>query len=176
MKSIMLFPQILSVIEQTVFDYLMVCNNKELALLINDTLIENRIDPIDETLLVKFLNGKVDSETVISPEYQKLGRMIKRAIIDRKRLLFAKYEATTEWQEKSKIEYLLNTRFPKFGQEEEEKGVAVAGGGNIVINIDNRKIELAQPVTSETQMLGEADGLILRYLEKRGIEQERIEI
>lgn len=168
----LLAPIILDVIEQTVFDYLMVCNNKELALIINDTLTENQIDPIDESLLVRFLNGKVDSETVISPEYQKLGRLIKRAIIERKRLLFQKYEATTEWQEKSKIEYLLNTRFPKFGQEPEEVGVAVTGSGNIVINIDNRKIELAQPITSEAQMLGEADARITQYLAAHKINAE----
>lgn len=172
----LLAPNILSVIEQTVFEYLMVCNNKELAFLINDKLEEQNMPLIDENLLVKFLNGKVDSDVVISPEYQQLSRIIRRAIIDRKHQLWEKYDQTTEWQEKSKLEYLLNTRFPKFGQEEEEKGVAVAGSGNIVINIDNRKIELAQPITSEAQMLGEADGLILKYLEKKGIEVERIEI
>lgn len=171
----LLAPNILSVIEQTVFEYLMVCNNTELALLINDKLEEQNMPLIDESLLVKFLNGKVDSDTVIDPAYQKLGRLIRRAMIDRKQILFQKYEATAEWQEKSKIEYLLNTRFPKFGQEPEEVGVAVAGGGNIVINIDNRKIELSNPITSEAQMLGEAEEAIGLYLEKRGIPQ-RVEI
>lgn len=168
----LLAPNILNIIEQTVFEYLMVCNNKELALLINDKLEENNMPLIDENLLVKFLNGKVDSDVVISPEYQQLSRLIRRAIIDRKHLLWEKYDQTTEWQEKSKLEYLLNTRFPKFGQEEEEKGVAVAGGGNIVINIDNRKIELAQPITSELQMLGEADTRIVAYLAKNNIDVE----
>lgn len=168
----LLAPNILNIIEQTVFEYLMVCNNKELALLINEKLEENNMALIDEALLVKFLNGKVDADIVIDPAYQKLGRLIRRAMIDRKQILFQKYEATTEWQEKSKIEYLLNTRFPKFGQEPEEAGIAVSGGGNIVINIDNRKIELAQPITSEAQMLGEADALITQYLVAHKINAE----
>jgi len=162
---------ILSEIAQLIADHIIVCNYAELAFLINDFLEEKGLPKVNQQHFIKFLKGKeVPVELAESPEFHLLEKLIKRAVIQSKRDLMDKYLNQDDWKEMKRGEFLFATRYANFGQEEAENAVQLENAGaSIIINIDNRKIEMAAPITSEVQMLSEAEDAVQKYLGQRGL-------
>ena len=161
---------ILTEIADIIAEHIVVCNYSELAFLINDYLESKNLPTFKEKDFVKFLKGKeVPAEMAMSPEFILLEKLIKRALIREKRDLMDMYKTTTDWKDMKRGEFLFATRFANFGQEEAESNVQLEGGAHITINIDNRKVELSNPITSEIQMLDTSEEAVQKYLGKRGL-------
>lgn len=151
-------------------EHLVVCNQKELTFLVNEYLEEHELPTVNEKNFIKFLKGKeVPPEVADNPMYIQLERLIIKTNIEKKKDLMDKYLTENDWKEMKRGEFLFATRFASFGQEEREDAVQVEGSSHITINIDARKIELAQPITSESQMLDISEDAVAKYLGKRGL-------
>lgn len=163
-------------IRDIIMDYILVANYKEIAFLVNEFLEGLSLPVINEKNFVDFMKGKATDEIATDPVFLTLEKLLIKAMLDKKKDLMTEYsEKDANWQSLRRVEFLLNTRFKEFGREE-VGGLAIEGGGStIVINIDNRRIQAAAPLTSEAMVLSSEKVMVSNYLNQRNLNTEDAE-
>lgn len=158
-------------VKRELVKYIKVCNVEELGLVIKGLLVEYGLPPIAPSTFKNYFYGNVSPEIKISKAYEEFKELIQWAAINAKVELMEDYESeSTDWTKKGKIEFLLDRKFKNFGLDKEvvvdTENTKTIGG--IVINIDNRSLNI-NPVTTENQMLEGSDNMIDNYLIRRNI-------
>lgn len=158
-------------VKRELVKYIKVCNVEELGLVIKGLLEEYGHPPIAPSTFKNYFYGNVSPDIKISKAYEQFKELIQWASINAKVQLMEDYEdELTDWTKKGKIEFLLDRKFKNFGLDKEvavdTENTKTVGG--IVINIDNRSLNIS-PVTTENQMLEGSDRMIDSYLNQRNL-------